>query len=179
MSKNKKIIITTGGTGGHIFPARCLAENLANNGFLVTIFADKNYPKYHKDSDKFKFSVIPSSQIKKSPLSLAIAAILIGSGVVKSLISILIKRPEAVIAFGGYSTFPTLISAVILRKKIILHEQNAHLGKVNRIFAKFATQIATSFKETDAIAKEFQAKTTSGAPRNNKIKPGRIYLSRI
>jgi len=60
---------------------------------------------------------------------------------------------------GGYTTFPTLISAVILRKQIILHEQNAHLGKVNRLFSKFAEIIALSYQKTFGIKTQYQAKT--------------------
>ncbi len=158
MSKNKRVIIATGGTGGHIFPAKSLAQSLSGNNLKVTIFADKNYSKYHSLEDDFTFNVIPSSQIKKGVISLFCASFLISFGVIKSLILMIFKRTNIVIAFGGYATFPILIAAVILRKKIILHEQNAHLGKVNRIFTKFANIIAISFKNTDAIKKEFSKK---------------------
>ncbi|MFT6258189.1 MAG: UDP-N-acetylglucosamine--N-acetylmuramyl-(pentapeptide) pyrophosphoryl-undecaprenol N-acetylglucosamine transferase, partial [Rickettsiales bacterium] len=66
---------------------------------------------------------------------------------------------KTIVAFGGYATFPILAAAIILRKNIILHEQNAHLGKVNRILAKFSTQIALSYKKTDGISDEFYSKT--------------------
>ncbi len=159
MLKGKRIIIVTGGTGGHIFPARALAEFATQNNNCVTIMANKNYVKYHKLNDKFSFNIIPSSQIHASKLSLIKSAILISLGILKSLILMIFKRPDVVIAFGGYATFPVLISAIILRKKIILHEQNAHLGKVNRIFARYATIIALSFKKTDGIEKQYKRKT--------------------
>lgn len=159
MSKNKKIIIATGGTGGHIFPARALANFAVAKGCLVRIFANKNYFKYQSIFDEYGCSRIYSSQIGKSKLALIKAAFIIPFGILKSLILMILMRPNLVVAFGGYATFPTLISAVILRKKIILHEQNAHLGKVNRIFAKYAKIIALSFKETHGIAKEYQKKT--------------------
>jgi len=159
MSKKKKIIIATGGTGGHIFPARSLAQALAKDDFDVTIFSDKNYKKYVQKGDIFKFKIIASSQLKRSVSALLNAVFLISFGILKTFFLILLKKPEVIIAFGGYATFPTLISAVILRRKIILHEQNSHFGKVNRIFARFAKIIATSFEETDAILKEFKNKT--------------------
>lgn len=158
MSENNNFIIATGGTGGHIFPARCVALELAKKGAKVVIFANKNYLKYETDADLFISKTIPSSQIKRKIPSLIKAGLLISIGTLKALFLMIFIRPQVVIAFGGYSTFPTLIAAVILRRKIILHEQNAHLGKVNRIFAKFATSIATSFKDTDAIKKEFLGK---------------------
>jgi UDP-N-acetylglucosamine--N-acetylmuramyl-(pentapeptide) pyrophosphoryl-undecaprenol N-acetylglucosamine transferase len=62
------------------------------------------------------------------------------------------------------------VAAIILRKKIILHEQNAHLGKVNRILAKFATKIALSYQKTDGILKKFSAKTVFvGNPIRDEI----------
>lgn len=156
---NNRVVIATGGTGGHIFPGRALAESLAKDGFKLTIFGNKNYQKYHQNSDKFSYSKIPSSKIDGTTFGFFKASILITFGIAKSLLLILIKKPKVIIAFGGYSTFPTLIAAIILRKKIILHEQNAHLGKVNRIFAKYANQIILSFKNTDGIAKEFKDKS--------------------
>jgi UDP-N-acetylglucosamine--N-acetylmuramyl-(pentapeptide) pyrophosphoryl-undecaprenol N-acetylglucosamine transferase len=62
----------------------------------------------------------------------------ISFGIIKSLYFIIKYRPDYIYAFGGYATFPMLIASVLTNRKIILHEQNAHLGKVNRIFAKFA-----------------------------------------
>ena len=156
--RNKKIIIATGGTGGHIFPARTLAKLLIDNKNSVIIFGNKNYKKYHQESDKFAFKIIPSSQISGNKFFLLKAGFFIFFGVLKSLTLMLIKKPDIIVAFGGYATFPTLISAVILRKKIILHEQNAHLGKVNRIFARYAKIIALSFKKTDGIEKKYQNK---------------------
>ena len=79
-------------------------------------------------------------------------------------------RPDYVYAFGGYATFPMLIASVITNRKIILHEQNAHLGKVNRIFAKFAQKIAISFEETSGIETEFKNKTFfTGNPVREEI----------
>ncbi len=159
MKKNKNIIILTGGTGGHIFPARCVAQELANNNFNVTICANKNYLKYSSYQDNFNYNIIAASAIKKNFISLLFGVFLIFFGIIKSFFLILFKRPAVIIAFGGYATFPGLISAVLLRRKIILHEQNAYLGKVNRIFAKFAKIIAISFKDTEAIKDEFRKKT--------------------
>lgn len=151
----KTIIISTGGTGGHIFPAQCSAEKLTDLGFRVIIFGDKNYSKYHKakntyEKNAYKFKTINSSQIKRG-LTLFTAAVKITVGILQSAFWIIMYRPKIIVAFGGYATFPTLISAIILRRKIILHEQNAHLGKVNRIFGKFANKIALSYKKTDGI----------------------------
>lgn len=156
---NNKIFITSGGTGGHIIPARCLAAELTKENFQVLFFGDKKYRNYITAEDSFKSLIIDSSQLEKKPLKLIIAAVKISFGAVQSLFNLLIHRPKFVVAFGGYSTFPLLIAAVITKTKIILHEQNSHLGKVNRIFAKYADKIALSFVETTGINEKDQSKT--------------------
>jgi UDP-N-acetylglucosamine--N-acetylmuramyl-(pentapeptide) pyrophosphoryl-undecaprenol N-acetylglucosamine transferase len=179
---SKKIFITSGGTGGHIIPARCLAQFLAQeknqekNGEKrsVTFFGDAKYRSYIKAEDGFKSVILSSSQLVKSPVQLIKAAVKIGVGILQSLYFLLCHRPQYVVAFGGYSTFPLLVATLALRKltktKIVLHEQNSHLGKVNRLFAKYADKIALSFEETSGIASSNKHKTTFvGNPVRDEI----------
>ncbi len=166
----KKIFITSGGTGGHIIPARCLAQYLAAHGEAVIFFGDEKYRGYIKEADQFISKIISSSQLKKSPISLFKAALKIALGVAQSLYFFLTIRPKCVVAFGGYSTFPMLIAAILTRTKIILHEQNSHLGKVNRIFAKYADKIALSFAQTSGISELNLSKTIfTGNPVRQEI----------
>jgi UDP-N-acetylglucosamine--N-acetylmuramyl-(pentapeptide) pyrophosphoryl-undecaprenol N-acetylglucosamine transferase len=154
----KKIAIVTGGTGGHIFPARSTALALCKSGLDVTILADSKYLKYQQISDPYYTKIINSSSLK-SGLKGLVAGARIVLGIFQSLIWILFNRPNTIVAFGGYPTFPVLIAAIILKKKIILHEQNAHLGKVNRIFIRHAHLVALTYKQTDGIAPEYISKT--------------------
>ena len=174
---NKTIIITTGGTGGHIFPAQTIAKKLKDQGFKQMIFGDKNYAKYHKPEDGYPFNIISSSQLGRSPIMLIKSAIKITLGIIQSLLLMLKYQPKIVIAFGGYSTFPVLIAAVILRKKIVLHEQNAHLGKVNRMFTKFASIIALSYLETDGIGDDLQKTNPKLIFTGNPVRDEIIALS--
>ena len=155
---SKKIFIVSGGTGGHIIPARCLASLLHQQNHQILFFGDEKIYNYVKSDDAFPSLIINSSQFKKSVFSLIKGLIKISFGTVKSLYFIIKFRPDYVYAFGGYATFPMLIASVITNRQIILHEQNAHLGKVNRIFAKFAKKIALSFQETSGIKAEFKNK---------------------
>ena len=154
----KKIFIVSGGTGGHIIPARCLASLLQQQNHQVLFFGDKKIHNYIKPNEVFRTFVINSSQLKKSFFSLVKGFIKISFGIIKSLYFIIKYRPDYIYAFGGYATFPMLIASIVTNRKIILHEQNAHLGKVNRMFAKFATKIAISFEETSGIKPEFKNK---------------------
>lgn len=160
MSQNKTIFITSGGTGGHIIPARCLADNLEKQGHKVFFLGDVKYENYITSDDKFVSKIISCAQIKKKIPALVLAAFKIGFGVLQSMALMIKYRPQAVVAFGGYATFPVLIAAVMTRNRIILHEQNAHLGKVNRLFAKYANKIATSFHKTSGILEEYSSKVT-------------------
>ena len=167
---SKKIFIVSGGTGGHIIPARCLANLLQQQNHQVLFFGDKKIDNYVKLNDTFQTFIINSSQLKKSFFSLLKSSIKISFGIIKSLYFIIKYRPDYIYAFGGYATFPMLIASTITKRKIILHEQNAHLGKVNRIFAKFAQKIATSFEETGGIKTEFKNKTFfTGNPVREEI----------
>ena len=67
-SQNQKFIIATGGTGGHIFPARILAEELSLKGGKVKILSDKNYQRYKEFADNYDYHLIYSSKIIKSPI---------------------------------------------------------------------------------------------------------------
>lgn len=167
---NNKIFIAAGGTGGHIIPARCLAEELSQKNYQVFFFGDEKYRGYIKPDDSFKSLIIGSSQLERKPLKLIKAACRISYGIFQSLKNLLIHRPKYVATFGGYATFPLLVAAVITKRKIILHEQNAHLGKVNRLFAKYADKIALSFSETSGIdAAHFSKTRFVGNPVRQEI----------
>lgn len=169
----KKIFITTGGTGGHILPAMCLAKALIKQNNHTIVFGDskvKNYLHYLDNQQNFQFCLLSSSKIVKNYRSLIFATLKICLGFLQSLFFLLIKQPNVVVAFGGYASFPMLLASVFLGKKIVLHEQNAHLGKVNRIFSPFATKIAISFPDISGIKPKYQSKIIyTGNPVRNEI----------
>lgn len=140
MIQNKRILLAAGGTGGHVFPAIALGQFLQEKGFEVEFATDARGAKYFANySLSYKILHSASPNGLKSIAKLAF-------GFIQTLL--LVRRFGCVIGFGGYPSFAPILAAKIWRKKTILHEQNAVLGKVNRVLQKFADHVATSFERT-------------------------------
>lgn len=130
-----KVLIATGGTGGHLFPSQQLAELLRDCDIAFAGHGLRQSPFFHRTIPYYE---IPSTGAKKKwPLLLY--------GVWKSLKLLLKFKPNVVVGFGSFHSFPVLMAAVLLRKKIILFEANCTLGQVNRFFTPFADQLAFQF----------------------------------
>jgi UDP-N-acetylglucosamine--N-acetylmuramyl-(pentapeptide) pyrophosphoryl-undecaprenol N-acetylglucosamine transferase len=140
------IVLTAGGTGGHVFPALSLAKKLDELGYVVDLFIDRRGLKYHGSIGIHQVKCLPIWRIK-GVLSYPLLLLSLGVSVLYCLCYFLRHRPQLVVGFGGYVSAPAMIAAYLLRIKTLLHEQNAVLGRVNRRLAKYATRLATSFPE--------------------------------
>jgi len=159
MIKKKKIVIATGGTGGHVFPAYSLASYLLKNNYNVNITIDERGLKYLKDYKNLSLTKIPSSPlIKKNTLKLLVSIFIISISVLKSLIFLLFNRPSIVFGMGGYSSFPICIAASILRIKFIIYENNLIIGKANKYLLPFAKKIFVSYKDLEGIPNNYDNK---------------------
>ena len=166
----KNIVLTAGGTGGHVYPADALAEELENRGYEVILFTDKrglnNYKgKLGQIENK---AICSGSVVGKSWLTKIESLFKVGMGVVQAACYLIKKKPCCVVGFGGYASFPTAVAAVCLRIPLVVHEQNSVMSRTNRILARFAAMVAQSFrdvKNTPANAKII----LSGMPIRAKI----------
>lgn len=150
MSNEKKnIFVVGGGTGGHFFPALAISNELVARGYRVYLITDQRCARYSKQVISPKFRIIESDYIR-SGFKKFISLWKILKGSIRTLFLMLRKKPVAIVGFGGYSSFPVLLCAHLLRVPIILHEQNSALGDVNELFADKAKVIATSFESTFA-----------------------------
>ncbi len=155
----KKILIATGGTGGHIFPAYSLAKYLINNNFQVQMTTDKRGAKYLKDYKSLNLVEFPSSPLKKENiLTILSSTIIIFFSIIKSLMFLLFNRPSIVFGMGGYSSFPICIAASILRIKCVIYENNLIIGKANRFLLPFTEKIFVSYKELEGIPRRYKNK---------------------
>ena len=155
----KKIIIATGGTGGHIFPAYSLAKHFVKKKTNVEIISDKRGLKYLKDCHDLKIIEINSSTIfKKNIFQLLFSSLIIIYSIFKSFIFLLTNRPNLVFGMGGYSSFPVCIAATILRIPFIIYENNLYIGKTNRYLLPFAKKIFVSNKALEGISEKYKKK---------------------
>jgi UDP-N-acetylglucosamine--N-acetylmuramyl-(pentapeptide) pyrophosphoryl-undecaprenol N-acetylglucosamine transferase len=155
----KKILIATGGTGGHIFPAYSLANYFLKKNYYVEVTTDKRGFKFLKDYKKLKLIKISSSPLnKKNPISLLISFFLIIFAVCKSLLFLFFNRPSIIFGMGGYSSFPICLAASILKIKFIIYENNLIIGKANRYLLPFAKKIFVSYKELEGVPKKYENK---------------------
>ncbi|GAB4223061.1 MAG: undecaprenyldiphospho-muramoylpentapeptide beta-N-acetylglucosaminyltransferase [Francisella sp.] len=148
--ENKNIIVTAGGTGGHIYPALAVAELLRKNKANVTWVGTPNSMEANIVPSYFNIQYIKSSGVRKKgfikkitfPIKL-IFNILKARKILKKI------KADLIIGFGGYASGPICLAGVITNTPIIIHEQNAKIGLTNRILAKFATKICLAFEIQD------------------------------
>ncbi len=146
------VMLAAGGTGGHLFPAFALAEELARRGIAVDLVTDMRGDRYGTGFPARKVYQIPSATLAgRSPMAAAKTALTLASGVRAALGVMAEAKPAVVIGFGGYPSFPPLIAARMKRIPTALHEQNAVLGRANRMLAKRVSAIATSFETTKLL----------------------------
>ena len=155
----KKILITAGGTGGHIFPAYSLAKFLINKNYNVKVTTDKRGLKYLKNYKELNLTVIPSSPLfKENILKLFISTLIVFYAIVKSTLFLIFNRPTLIFGMGGYSSFPICIAATILKIKFIIYESNLIVGKANKYLLPFAEKIFVSHKELTGISNKYDNK---------------------
>lgn len=149
MTKPASVMLAAGGTGGHLFPAFALAEEMQRRGIAVDLITDMRGDRYGSGFPARKVYQVPAATLaSKSPVAATKTAIALARGTKAAHAILGAVRPGVVIGFGGYPTFPPLMAARLRGIPTILHEQNAVLGRANRMLAKRVTGIATSFDQT-------------------------------
>ncbi len=152
MGRGAIIVLAAGGTGGHVFPARALAGELISRGYHVVLMTDNRGEGYEALFPGVEILSVPSGTPSARGVGgkiKAMLSILLGTAKAFSLLGKL--KPVSVVGFGGYPSLPTVAAATFRRIPVLLHEQNAILGRVNRLLSRFATIIVTSFARTDGI----------------------------
>jgi UDP-N-acetylglucosamine--N-acetylmuramyl-(pentapeptide) pyrophosphoryl-undecaprenol N-acetylglucosamine transferase len=145
------ITLAAGGTGGHMVPAHALAAELKARGHGVMLVTDERGARIPALFEDVPTHILPAGRLGGGPIGWikAFFAVLRGRAAAKQLYREF--TPDAVVGFGGYPAFPALLAANSLNIPTILHEQNAVLGRVNRLLSGSAAAIATAYAEVDRL----------------------------
>lgn len=141
-------MLAAGGTGGHLFPALALAEELARRNMAVDLMTDLRGDRYGTNFPARQIYRVPSATLsgdRRSVFGAAGTATTLARGILSAYRTLGRVRPSVVVGFGGYPSFPPLVAAWMRRIPTALHEQNAVLGRANRMLAGRVSIIATSF----------------------------------
>jgi UDP-N-acetylglucosamine--N-acetylmuramyl-(pentapeptide) pyrophosphoryl-undecaprenol N-acetylglucosamine transferase len=163
--------LMAGGTGGHLFPAMALAQELRRRGHDIHLMTDHRVAAYGDQFPAREVHIIPSATPSvRNPIKFAGASFAILGGVATARSKLRKIHPQAVVGFGGYPIFPPFLAARMLGIPGILHEQNAVMGRANRALASRASGIALSFARTQH-AEAFAAKSVlTGNPVRDRVR---------
>ncbi|MGE5271682.1 MAG: undecaprenyldiphospho-muramoylpentapeptide beta-N-acetylglucosaminyltransferase [Thiohalocapsa sp.] len=144
----RTFVLAAGGTGGHLFPAQALAEQLRARGAAVHLASDRRADAFAGALPGTAVSRVRAGRLGGGVLQTGwgLLVMLAGLGDARRLLRRL--DPEAVIGFGGYPSVPTMLMAARLGFPTVIHEQNAVLGRANRFLAKRMKRICTGFADT-------------------------------
>ena len=155
----RHFVLAAGETGGHMMPAHALAAELIRRGHHVSLITDARGAKIPGLFEGADTHILPAGRITKNPLSWLPGARAIYGGRALALKLFDEVRPAAVIGFGGYPAFPALLAAKSAGVKSAVHEQNAVLGRVNRMVAGFVDAIAVAYPKMKRLPGGYLGKT--------------------
>lgn len=143
---SRHFVLAAGGTGGHLIPAFALAAELHARGHHLALITDERGAAIPGKPDFLPAHVLPAGRFGKNPLGWpkGISAVLEGRSMALRLFETF--KPSAVVGFGGYPALPALLASTAADVPTIVHEQNAVLGRVNRLLAGRVNAIATSYE---------------------------------
>jgi UDP-N-acetylglucosamine--N-acetylmuramyl-(pentapeptide) pyrophosphoryl-undecaprenol N-acetylglucosamine transferase len=146
------VLLAAGGTGGHLFPAFALAQELGRRGVQVDLMTDMRGDRYGGDFPARAIYQVPAATVTgRNPFDIAKTGVTLSRGIAAAYKLLGEIKPGLVIGFGGYPTFPPLMAARARGIPTVVHEQNAVLGRANKMLARRVAAIATSFETTKLV----------------------------
>ena len=140
MSASNIVVLSAGGTGGHLFPAQALAAALAGRGRDIVVMTDTRFANYATAFPRATILAVPSS-----PFNSVMAPFKIAAGIAVALARLLRLKPAAVIGFGGYPSLPVMLAATWANLPTAIIEQNAVVGRANRLVMNRVKVVAAAF----------------------------------
>ena len=152
MSDSKDtVILAAGGTGGHMFPAEALAQDLVSRGYRVILATDARGKKYEPFAGGIPVEVLSSATVKPGLMSKICSALSLVKGYGQSRALLKKYNPAIVVGFGGYPSLMPVLAAQHKKIPTIIHESNAILGKANVFLSKKADRIAIGLPDIQGL----------------------------
>jgi UDP-N-acetylglucosamine--N-acetylmuramyl-(pentapeptide) pyrophosphoryl-undecaprenol N-acetylglucosamine transferase len=164
------IVLSTGGTGGHIFPAQALAQELTRRGKTIVVMTDARGTTYETQFPGAKIEIVPAAAFSdRSKLRLMTAPFEILAGIVVSFAKLARIKPAAVVGFGGYPSVPVMLAAIVSRFPTAILAPDAVLGRANRLVANSVKVIAGGLPLVRFLPKDMSKVVYTGNPMRPEV----------
>ncbi len=170
------VMVSAGGTGGHMSPASALASDLLSRGYRVELITDSRGAKFSSMFEGVKTHIVKSGTVGAGIMGKVKGAVNLSLGIVHAFTLVRSLKPDLVIGFGGYPSVPGVFAAQKLNIPTILHEQNAIIGKANVFLSSNSERIALSVDNTAGLDRE---ETYRSVITGNPVRPEISNLSNI
>ncbi len=170
MTEPKLIILSAGGTGGHMTPAAALAHDLLARGYRVVLATDARGKKYQNMFGGAEVHVLKAGTLGGGVMGKVKGIAALGLGILQAGTLVRKLRPSVVVGFGGYPSFPPVYAAQRRKIPTVIHQPDAVLGKANMLLAPRADKIALSFPKVEGLSQPDAARTVvTGNPVRSEI----------
>ena len=148
-TSQKKVVISGGGTGGHLYPGLAVAEQFRSHGDeILYVGSARGLEAEVVPREGLPFQAVPSRGIAGSPWKKALAVLTLGFGTLKTLLMFSKQKPDLVVGTGGFVCVPAVVAAKMLGVPVVLLEQNAVPGRATHLLSRFSQAVCLSFEET-------------------------------
>lgn len=156
---NKKIIFSSGGTGGHIFPAINLMKYLSEKEYETILVTDKRGSKFLEKHSKFRSYIIDSdTPTNKNFIKKVLSIFAIFFSIIKSSLILKKEKPNLIIGFGGYVSFPISFSSRFYNIPLVIYENNSIIGKANKKLLPYCKKILIGTKIPENFPINYKSK---------------------
>ena len=156
--KDQKILIATGGTGGHVFPSISLIDFIKQE-YHIEVTTDKRGLKFLKNLENTRINIIDTNTIfEKNFFKFLTRILILTFSFFKSIFLVIKLKPKLVIGMGGYSSFPICLAAYFLKIPIIIYENNLVIGRANKFLLPFVKKILIANKFVKGISPKYKEK---------------------
>ncbi len=176
-------MFVAGGTGGHIYPSLSLITKMKNFDFII--FTDERGRGYYENffvKTKLNYKIFSNkvtSPSNKKIINKIIALFQLLTSLIKSLSILAIQKPDIAVGFGGYPTIAPMLAAKFYSIPSIIHEQNAIIGRGNKLLSKITNKLALSFVKTKKVENNKNIIFTGNPVRKEFEEIGNNYINQL